>query len=54
LKIEAKGNSLTAWVNDVRALHVLDSSYAAGDVGIIAGTYKEGDLLVAFDNFSVK
>ena len=50
---ECIGSSLTLAVNGVPVDTCDDKSFKDGDIGLIAGTYKEGGTLVAFDDLRV-
>jgi len=50
---ECIGSSLTLAVNGVPVDTCDDKSFKDGDIGLIAGTYKEGGTLVAFDDLRI-
>jgi hypothetical protein len=54
LEVIAQGSSLDFLVNDQRVLQVEDAALAEGRVGVYAGAFTEGDVVVAFDNLSVE
>jgi hypothetical protein len=47
------GSTLTLTVNGEQLASVDDSDFAAGEVGVIAGTYGQAGVDIAFDNFLV-
>lgn len=47
------GSEMVLTVNGTELTRVQDTDITAGDVGLLAGTYDEGDLSVMFDNFKV-
>lgn len=53
LKLTCAGSKLTLYINGSLAGSVDDYAFSSGDVGLIAGTFKEGGLEIAFDNFVV-
>jgi hypothetical protein len=54
LRVTCKGNVLTFTANDVQLAQVTDGDLARGDIGVVASTFSEPDVHVAFDNVSVK
>ena len=54
LKVVAQGPLLSYYVNDQLLQQVNDASFAAGQVGLDAGTFGRGGLEVAFDNLVVR
>lgn len=48
------GDELTLALNNRVLVSVQDSSFRSGDVGLIAGTFETGGIIVAFDNFEVQ
>ena len=54
-KIEASciGSELILSANGTELTRVQDSDLPDGDVGLLAGTYDEGDVSILFDNFKV-
>ncbi|MEW6718485.1 MAG: serine protease [Chloroflexota bacterium] len=53
LTIACVGDTLSLAVNSILLAEVQDSSFSHGDVGLIAGTWDQGGLTVAFDDFQV-
>jgi len=47
------GDQITLWVNGENVASATDSTYADGDVGLIAGTYETAGADIRFDNFTV-
>jgi hypothetical protein len=47
------GSELVLAVNGVVLARVSDNSFNSGDVGLVAGTWEKGDLVVGFDNLKV-
>lgn len=47
------GNRLLLGVNDVLLADVTDDTFSSGRFGLIAGTLEQGNLTVAFDNYTV-
>jgi len=54
LRADCVGDSLSLYVNGQLVHSVTDSSYASGDVGLIAGTYDEAGADIAFDDLVVR
>ncbi|MBX3013292.1 MAG: hypothetical protein KF832_17365 [Caldilineaceae bacterium] len=50
LGVLAAGSSITLFVNDVPLAQVEDATFSGGGIGLVAATYQESDLAVAFDN----
>lgn len=48
------GDLLVLSVDDIILAEVRDNAHLDGDVGLIAGTWDEGDLIMAFDNYVVR
>jgi hypothetical protein len=48
------GDLLVLSVEDIVLAEVRDAAHVDGDVGLIAGTWDEGDLIMAFDNYIVR
>lgn len=48
------GDRLSLAISDVLLAAVSDDTHAHGDVGLIAGTWEEGDLVIGFDNYVVR
>lgn len=53
LRAECQGTTLRFYVNDSPVALVDDEDFTDGDVGLLAGTFDEGELDVLFDNFKV-
>lgn len=53
LKIIATGPDMAFYVNDILLTQVQDDQYAAGKIGLDAGTFSGGSLQVSFDNLSI-
>ena len=53
LRAECQGSTLRFYVNDAPVALVDDHDFLEGDVGLLAGTFAEGELDVIFDNFQV-
>jgi hypothetical protein len=53
LQAECNGNQLTFLVNGVIVGQAQDSTFSAGEVGLLAGTYDEPGVEILFDNFIV-
>jgi hypothetical protein len=53
LRVACVGQELTLSVNGQVVSQASDDSLDHGDVGLMAGSYGEGSVLVAFDNFQV-
>ena len=51
--ISCIGTELTLYIDEQLMAQVTDSELAAGDVGIISGSYEELPVVVEFDNFMV-
>ncbi|MFK7801603.1 MAG: hypothetical protein AB8G95_08235 [Anaerolineae bacterium] len=54
LKVEAQGSDLGFFINGFEVFSVNDSTYSSGGFGLDAGTFDQGGLVVAFDNFSLE
>jgi hypothetical protein len=54
LKVECLGTQMRFVVNGVPLAQVEDASYPSGDVGLLAGTFDEGGVVVQFDNLQVR
>ena len=50
LRADCVGNTLTLYANGVKLAEVQDSTFDAGDSGLLARTSKETGLVVLFDN----
>jgi hypothetical protein len=53
LRADCIGDTLSLYVNGKKLAEVRDSSFASGDVGLIAGTYDTPGTDIRFDNFIV-
>ncbi len=53
LRADCQGSTLRFYVNDSPLALVEDYDFAEGDVGLLAGTFEEGELDVIFDDFVV-
>ncbi len=53
LEVEASGTTLIFRVNGMQVAQVEDKTYPKGDVGLYAGTFSEGDVVITFDNLEV-
>jgi len=53
LRAECRGSSLRFYANDILLSFVEDEDFTEGDVGLLAGTFDEGDLDLLFDDFVV-
>jgi len=53
IRLDCKGSNLTLYVNGVQLDTRQDADFATGDVGLLAGTYKNPGVKVIFDNFMV-
>jgi len=49
----AEGPQITLLINDVVVAQVADDTFISGKVGIVAGTFDEGGVAIAFDNFDL-
>ncbi|MCP4426484.1 MAG: hypothetical protein GY803_18480 [Chloroflexi bacterium] len=54
LKVTARGGDLSFYVNDQLLQQVNDGSYADGQIALVAGTFGQPGLQVAFDNVVVR
>jgi hypothetical protein len=54
LKIEANGGNLGFSINGFEVFSIDDSTFSSGGFGLNAGTFDQGGLVVAFDNFSLE
>jgi hypothetical protein len=54
IRADCVGDTLTLYVNGTQLHSVTDSSYASGDVGLLAGTFDEAGTDIAFDDFVVR
>lgn len=53
LRVRAEGGNMIFFVNDQEVARVTDTTLRQGDVGIMVETLGQGNVLVAFDNFTV-
>lgn len=53
LRADCAGNTLTFYVNGFPISQVTDSTLASGEVGLLAGTFNEGNVDIIFDQFIV-
>lgn len=53
IRADCIGNTLTLYVNNQQVMSVVDNSFSAGDVGLMAGTFDEIGVDIRFDNFVV-
>ena len=53
LRVRAEGGNLIFFVNDQEVGRVTDNTRRSGDIGIMVETLGQGEVLVAFDNFTV-
>ena len=54
LTIEAIGRDFTFFVNGAQVLQVEDRAAARGDIGLYAGAFGEGGVVIAFDNLEIE
>jgi hypothetical protein len=54
LEVIAQGASFDFRVNDLTVLQVEDTALTEGRIGVYAGAFTEGDVVVAFDNLDVE
>lgn len=54
LSVRAEAGNLIFYINGQEVGRVTDDSFDKGDIGLIAGSLGEGDVLVQFDNFRVE
>jgi hypothetical protein len=53
IRFDCVGSTLTLYVNGTQIDQQTDGDYATGNVGLIAGSYKESGTDILFDNFIV-
>lgn len=53
LRADCIDSTLTLYVNETQVAETTDSSFPAGNVGVIARTYDEGGTDIRFNNFNV-
>lgn len=54
IRADCVGKKLTLYINDQQVATATDSDFTGGDIGLIAGTFKEPGVDIHFDNFVVK
>ncbi len=54
LRVEARGTSLGFSINGFEVFSINDGDYVSGGIALNAGTFDQGGLVVAFDNFSLE
>ncbi len=53
IRVDCVGNALSLYVNGSLLLTVNDTTFSAGDVGLIAGSFNQPNADIYFDNFIV-
>jgi hypothetical protein len=53
LRVETVGANFTFYINDELIDAAIDSDFSQGDIGLLAGTYQETGVHIAFDNLRV-
>ncbi len=53
IRVDCVGDQLSLWVNGKLIRQVTDDTYISGDVGLLAGTFADGDVKILFDHFIV-
>lgn len=53
IQVKCIGEDLTLSANGTELTHVTDADLTKGEVGLLAGTYDQGNVSVLFDNFIV-
>ncbi len=53
LRADCIGEEFTLFVNGFPVAETHSAGWGQGDVGLLAGTYAEGEVVIDFDNFSV-
>lgn len=53
LRLASRDNEFTFYVNDSPVTTLVDGAYAAGNIGLAAGTFDEPGVVVHFDNLKV-
>jgi hypothetical protein len=53
LRVEAIGPNFTFFINDELVDAAIDSDLGQGDIGLVAGTYQDPGIRIAFDNLKV-
>jgi len=54
LRVVCAGSRLALWVNGELVAETQDSTFAAGDIGLIAGSFEESGVDVVFDQLVVR
>ncbi len=54
LKVEARGQSMSLYVNDILVHQFSDTAYSSGTIALDAGTFVQPQAQVAFDNLVVR
>lgn len=54
LKVEALGQTVTLYVNDIQVHQFTDTTYSSGTIALDAGTFVQPQAQVAFDNLVVR
>jgi len=54
LKVEALGQTITLYVNDIQVHQFTDSAYSSGTIALDAGTFVQPLAQVAFDNLVIR
>jgi hypothetical protein len=54
LKVEARGPTITLYVNDIQVHQFSDTAYSSGTIALDAGTFVQPQAQVAFDNLVVR
>jgi hypothetical protein len=54
LKVDARGASISLYVNDILVHQFSDTAYASGTIALDAGTFVQPQAQVAFDNLVVR
>lgn len=53
LRFDCQGQKLFLFVNGTLLASVEDDDYSIGDIGLLAGTFEQPGVLIAFDNFRI-
>lgn len=54
LAVEAAGATLIFRVNGVNVIQIEDTTHPKGDIGLYAGAFNEGGVVITFDNLEVE
>lgn len=54
LRVECQGSVMRFFVNNQFLTEVMDATFPSGSVGLLAGTFAEGGVVVHFDNLLVQ